>query len=152
MSHSRPILPDTPDVSALSSPPKTAPVSQLDGSTKVHRPWGWYHSLDTGEGDSGHQVKRIHVHPGGSLSLQSHAHRAEHWVVVQGLATISVGPAISAMEDKDYLPGQYVYIPLGALHRLSNKTHKPVDLIEVQCGDYLGEDDIVRYEDVYGRV
>jgi mannose-1-phosphate guanylyltransferase / mannose-6-phosphate isomerase len=146
------VLGDEVSRGTVAQPDSAAEPHRARAQTKVHRPWGWYDSLDTGEGGTGHQVKRIHVNAGGSLSLQSHAQRAEHWVVVQGRATIGIGPAANAMVENDYQPGQYVYIPLGALHRLSNRTSSPVEIIEVQCGGYLGEDDIVRYEDVYGRV
>jgi mannose-1-phosphate guanylyltransferase/mannose-6-phosphate isomerase len=123
---------------------------------KVHRPWGWYDSIDssnptTGENGAGHQVKRIHVYPGASLSLQSHAHRAEHWVVVLGTATIGIGADLASVVEQNYDIGQHAYIPLGHIHRLTNRTTAPVEIIEVQCGSYLGEDDIVRYQDVYGR-
>jgi mannose-1-phosphate guanylyltransferase / mannose-6-phosphate isomerase len=119
---------------------------------KVHRPWGWYDSIDAGQDNTGFQVKRIHVYPNASLSLQSHAHRAEHWVVVQGTATIGIGKDLASVVEHDYIHGQNVYIPLGHIHRLTNRTTEPVEIIEVQCGSYLGEDDIVRYEDVYGRI
>ena len=111
---------------------------------KVQRPWGYYDSIDVG---AHHQVKRILVEPAGRLSLQSHAQRAEHWVVIAGIATITV-------DDKraDYSVGQHVFIPLGAKHRLENLTAASVEIIEVQIGAYLGEDDIVRYDDIYGRL
>jgi mannose-6-phosphate isomerase-like protein (cupin superfamily) len=120
-------------------------------NTAVHRPWGWYDSIAAGVDGAGFQVKRIHVHPNSSLSLQSHAHRAEHWVVVQGTATIGIGKDLASVIEQDYTHGQNVYIPLGHIHRLTNRTSIPVEIIEVQCGNYLGEDDIVRYADVYGR-
>lgn len=107
------------------------------------RPWGRFDSLDRGEG---HQVKRIMVKPAGQLSLQYHYHRAEHWIVVAGQATVTVDESVQVLG-----PGQNVYIPQGAVHRLENFTDEPVELIEVQLGSYLGEDDIVRLEDVYGR-
>lgn len=107
------------------------------------RPWGRFDSLDRGDM---HQVKRIKVTPGGRLSLQYHHHRAEHWVVVKGMATVTVGKEISQL-----IPGQQVFIPQGATHRLENLTDEDVEIIEVQYGNYLGEDDIVRVEDVYGR-
>ena len=110
---------------------------------EVHRPWGSYDSVDVG---NGFQVKRIKVKPGARLSLQSHAHRAEHWVVVRGTARVT--------RDNDVFDlhaNQSTYIPLGARHRLENPGVDQLELIEVQSGDYLGEDDIVRYEDVYGR-
>lgn len=110
---------------------------------EVHRPWGSYDSVDVG---NGFQVKRIKVKPGARLSLQSHAHRAEHWVVVRGTARVT--------RDNDVFDlhaNQSTYIPLGARHRLENPGVDQLELIEVQSGDYLGEDDIVRYDDVYGR-
>jgi mannose-1-phosphate guanylyltransferase/mannose-6-phosphate isomerase len=111
---------------------------------QVHRPWGWYDSIDAGER---FQVKRIMVKPGASLSLQKHHHRAEHWIVVSGTAEVTCG-------DKKLLlsENQSTYIPLGELHRLANPGKVPLEIIEVQSGSYLGEDDIVRYEDTYGRV
>ena len=110
---------------------------------KVHRPWGWYDSLDEG---GRFKVKRIQVKPGASLSLQKHHHRAEHWVVVKGTAEITCG-------DKKLLltENQSTYIPLGEMHRLANPGTTPLEIIEVQSGSYLGEDDIVRFEDHYGR-
>lgn len=110
---------------------------------KVHRPWGWYDSIDSGER---FQVKRIVVNPGASLSLQMHHHRAEHWVVVKGTAQVTNG-------DKTFLLGenQSTFIPLGHVHRLANPGKLPLEIIEVQSGSYLGEDDIVRFEDTYGR-
>lgn len=110
---------------------------------KVHRPWGWYDSIDEG---GRFKVKRIQVKPGASLSLQKHHHRAEHWVVVKGTAEITCG-------DKKLLltENQSTYIPLGEVHRLANPGAIPLEIIEVQSGSYLGEDDIVRFEDTYGR-
>ncbi len=110
---------------------------------KVHRPWGWYDSIDSGER---FQVKRIVVNPGASLSLQMHHHRAEHWVVVKGTAQVTNG-------DKTFLLGENesTFIPLGHVHRLANPGKLPLEIIEVQSGSYLGEDDIVRFEDTYGR-
>ena len=110
---------------------------------KVFRPWGSYDSIDNGPR---HQVKRITVDPGCKLSLQSHFHRSEHWVVVAGTARITVNDTVTVASEN-----QSVYIPLGATHRLENPGKIPLDLIEVQSGAYLGEDDIVRYEDVYNR-
>ena len=110
---------------------------------KVFRPWGSYDSIDHGPR---HQVKRISVDPGCKLSLQSHFHRAEHWVVVSGTARITVDDQVTIASEN-----QSVYIPLGAVHRLENPGKVPLDLIEVQSGTYLGEDDIVRYEDAYNR-
>jgi mannose-1-phosphate guanylyltransferase/mannose-6-phosphate isomerase len=110
---------------------------------KVHRPWGWYDSIDEGRR---FKVKRIQVKPGASLSMQKHRHRAEHWVVVSGTAEITCG-------DKKLLltENQSTYIPLGEVHRLANPGSIPLEIIEVQSGSYLGEDDIVRVEDNYGR-
>jgi mannose-1-phosphate guanylyltransferase/mannose-6-phosphate isomerase len=110
---------------------------------KVYRPWGWYDSIDEAER---FKVKRIQVKPGASLSLQKHHHRAEHWIVVKGTAEVTCG-------DKTVLLGENesTYIPLGEVHRLANPGKVPLEIIEVQSGSYLGEDDIVRFEDTYGR-
>jgi mannose-1-phosphate guanylyltransferase / mannose-6-phosphate isomerase len=110
---------------------------------KVHRPWGWYDSIDSG---ARFQVKRILVKPGASLSLQMHHHRAEHWIVVTGTAEVTVGEKKIILTEN-----QSTYIPLGEVHRLRNPGKVPLEIIEVQSGSYLGEDDIVRYEDTYGR-
>ncbi|WP_025872328.1 mannose-1-phosphate guanylyltransferase/mannose-6-phosphate isomerase [Methylobacillus glycogenes] len=110
---------------------------------RAYRPWGWYESIDLGER---HQVKRIMVKPGEKLSLQMHHHRAEHWVVVSGSAMITVDG-----NTKLFSENQSTYIPIGSTHRLENPGKLPLHLIEVQSGSYLGEDDIVRYEDTYGR-
>lgn len=110
---------------------------------KVHRPWGWYDSID--EGDC-FKVKRIRVKPGASLSLQKHNHRAEHWIVVTGTAEIKNGEKQLTLTEN-----QSTYIPLGQVHRLSNPGTTPLEIIEVQTGSYLGEDDIIRIEDFYGR-
>jgi mannose-6-phosphate isomerase len=107
------------------------------------RPWGSFHVLDE---QAGFKVKRIVVEPQGRLSLQSHKHRSEHWTVVNGTATVTVGDRVTAMTR-----GQSVDIPLGAKHRLENLHDGLVEIIEVQFGDYLGEDDIVRYDDIYAR-
>jgi len=112
-------------------------------SRKVHRPWGWYDSVDAGQR---FQVKRIVVNPGASLSLQMHHHRAEHWIVVQGTARVTRGNDVYLVPEN-----QSTYIPLGEKHRLDNPGKVPLEMIEVQSGSYLGEDDIVRIEDVYGR-
>jgi mannose-1-phosphate guanylyltransferase/mannose-6-phosphate isomerase len=110
---------------------------------KVHRPWGWYDSIDEG---GRFKVKRIQVKPKASLSLQKHHHRAEHWIVVRGTAEVTCG-------DKKILlsENQSTYIPLGEVHRLSNPGKLPLEIIEIQSGSYLGEDDIVRFEDTFGR-
>ncbi|MBT2768147.1 mannose-1-phosphate guanylyltransferase/mannose-6-phosphate isomerase [Stenotrophomonas sp. ISL-67] len=110
---------------------------------KVYRPWGAYDSIDNGER---FQVKRITVKPGGTLSLQMHHHRAEHWVVVSGTAEVTRGDEVILLGEN-----QSTYIPLGVTHRLRNPGKLPLELIEVQSGSYLGEDDIVRFEDTYGR-
>lgn len=110
---------------------------------KVHRPWGWYDSIDYGPR---FQVKRIMVKPGAALSLQMHHHRAEHWIVVSGTAEVTVGDRKVILTEN-----QSTYIPLGEVHRLINPGKVPLEIIEVQSGSYLGEDDIVRFEDTYGR-
>jgi mannose-1-phosphate guanylyltransferase/mannose-6-phosphate isomerase len=110
----------------------------------VHRPWGWYDSIDMGPR---FQVKRIMVKPGATLSLQKHHHRAEHWIVVTGTAEVTNGDQVILLTEN-----QSTYIPLGTVHRLANPGKVPLEIIEVQSGSYLGEDDIVRFEDTYGRV
>lgn len=110
---------------------------------KVHRPWGWYDSIDDG---GRFKVKRIQVKPKASLSLQKHHHRAEHWVVVIGTAEITKGDKVVTLTEN-----QSTYIPLGEVHRLANPGRIPLEIIEVQSGSYLDEDDIVRFEDTYGR-
>ena len=110
---------------------------------QMHRPWGYYHSLDSG---TRYQVKRIMVKPGGRLSLQLHHHRSEHWVIVRGTAQVTVGNEVKTVHEN-----QSVYIPIGAPHRLENPGKIDLELIEVQTGSYLGEDDIVRIEDDYRR-
>lgn len=110
---------------------------------KVHRPWGWYDSIDEEER---FKVKRIQVKPGASLSLQKHHHRAEHWIIVKGTAEITCGDRVFLLSEN-----QSTYIPLGETHRLANPGTIPLEIIEVQSGSYLGEDDIVRFEDTYGR-
>ncbi len=110
---------------------------------KVVRPWGWYDGVDAGER---FQVKRILVNPGGTLSLQMHHHRAEHWIVVSGTARVSCGEKTFLLSEN-----QSTFIPLGTTHRLENPGRVALEMIEVQSGSYLGEDDIVRFEDVYGR-
>ncbi|NMG70632.1 mannose-1-phosphate guanylyltransferase/mannose-6-phosphate isomerase [Parazoarcus communis] len=111
---------------------------------KVYRPWGWYDSIDSGER---FQVKRIVVNPGATLSLQMHHHRAEHWIVVKGTAEVTNGEQVFLLGENES-----TYIPLGHTHRLANPGKVPLEIIEVQSGSYLGEDDIVRFEDTYGRV
>ena len=126
-------------VSAL----RAAEVDQADDYPRFHRPWGWYETLCI---DDRFQVKRIMVRPGGVLSLQSHMHRSEHWVVVAGTAEVTLGEETRLLTEN-----QSIYIPLGTVHRMANPGRLPMYLIEVQTGSYLGEDDIIRYEDVYGR-
>ena len=122
---------------------KAREIAQAETLPRDYRPWGWYETLVLGPR---FQVKRIVVHPGAALSLQSHHHRAEHWIVVEGTAKITV-----AEETRLISENQSVYIPLGAVHRLENPGKLPMVLIEVQTGSYLGEDDIIRYEDLYAR-
>ena len=122
---------------------KASDRSEADVHHRVFRPWGSYESLIVGEG---FQVKRIVVNPGQQLSLQMHHHRAEHWVVVRGTAEVVNGDETLLLKED-----QSTYIPIGAKHRLINPGKFPLELIEVQSGSYLGEDDIVRFEDVYGR-
>ena len=110
---------------------------------RIYRPWGWYESVDQGDR---HQVKRILVNPGSRLSLQKHEHRAEHWIVVKGRARVTRGD-----EVLDLLENQSTYIPQGCVHRLENLESTPLEIIEVQSGSYLGEDDITRLDDEYGR-
>ena len=149
------VIVETPDAVLVASKDKTQDVkqivaalkagkrSQASAHRKIHRPWGWYDSIDNG---ARFQVKRIVVNPGASLSLQMHHHRAEHWIVVKGTAEVTNG-------DKVFLLGENesTYIPLGHVHRLANPGKLPLEIIEVQSGSYLGEDDIVRFEDTYGR-
>jgi len=110
---------------------------------RMHRPWGYYESIDMGDR---FQVKRIVVIPGGLLSLQKHRHRAEHWIVVRGTAEVTINENVRAVHENES-----IYIPIGSVHRLANQGRIPLELIEVQTGSYLGEDDIVRLEDVYSR-
>ena len=122
---------------------KSHEVSQAETLPRDYRPWGWYESLTVGPR---FQVKRIVVNPGASLSLQSHHHRSEHWIVVEGTAKVTVDERVELLSEN-----QSIYIPLGAIHRMENPGRVPLTLIEVQTGAYLGEDDIIRYEDVYAR-
>ncbi len=118
-------------------------AAQATAFPKDHRPWGWFESLVVG---NRFQVKRIVVHSGAALSLQSHVHRSEHWIVVEGTAKVTIDDDIKLVTEN-----QSVYIPLGAVHRMENPGKVPMVLIEVQTGAYVGEDDIVRYDDVYAR-
>jgi mannose-1-phosphate guanylyltransferase / mannose-6-phosphate isomerase len=118
-------------------------VPQAETFPKDHRPWGWFESLVIG---GRFQVKRIHVQVGAALSLQSHHHRSEHWIVVEGTAKVTVDDSVTLLTE-----GKSIHIPLGAVHRMENPGKVPMVLIEVQTGVYLGEDDIIRYEDIYAR-
>jgi mannose-1-phosphate guanylyltransferase/mannose-6-phosphate isomerase len=149
------IVIETPDAVLVAEKTRTQDVkhivAQLQSSKreehtlhrKVHRPWGWYDSTDEG---GRFKVKRIQVKPGASLSLQKHHHRAEHWIVVKGTAEITNGDNVLLLTEN-----QSTFIPLGQVHRLANPGTIPLEIIEVQSGSYLGEDDIVRFEDHYGR-
>jgi mannose-1-phosphate guanylyltransferase/mannose-6-phosphate isomerase len=150
------IIIDTPDASFIATQDKAQEVKSIVESLqvsgryesgahrKVYRPWGWYDSIESGEN---FQVKRLYVKSGAKLSLQMHHKRAEHWVVVSGTATVINGGQTFTLEK-----GESTHIPLGVTHSLENQTNKPLEVIEVQSGSYLGEDDIVRFEDIYGRV
>ena len=150
------IIVDTADATLIASKDKSQEVKSIvesikangrdegDMHRKVYRPWGWYDSI---ESDKHFQVKRLHVNPGAKLSLQMHHKRAEHWVVVSGTATVTNGDEVLTLKE-----GDSTYIPLGTTHGLENKTNEQLEIIEVQSGTYLGEDDIVRFEDIYGRV
>ena len=150
------IIINTPDVTFIATQDKAQEVKSIvkslkangrcESSThrKVYRPWGWFDSLEVGDH---FQVKRLHIKPGAKLSLQMHQKRAEHWVVVSGTAKVTNGEQIFTLNK-----GESTYIPLGISHALENQTNEPLEIIEVQSGIYLGEDDIVRFEDIYGRV
>ncbi len=131
------------DVKKIVSALQKAGRSEGSLHRRVHRPWGWYDSIDHGPR---FQVKRIMVKPGASLSLQMHHHRAEHWIVVSGTAEVTNGDSVSLLTEN-----QSTYIPLGTTHRLRNPGAIALEIIEVQSGSYLGEDDIVRFDDTYGR-
>ncbi len=133
----------TQDVKIAVQTLKSAGAAQAEIFPKDHRPWGWFESLAKGDR---FQVKRIVVNPGAALSLQSHYHRAEHWIVVAGTACVTVGNKVELVTEN-----QSIYIPLGTRHRLENPGQVPMILIEVQTGAYLGEDDIVRHDDIYAR-
>jgi mannose-6-phosphate isomerase-like protein (cupin superfamily) len=122
---------------------KLKKASQATEFPRDYRPWGWFETLILRDR---FQVKRIVVKPGGILSLQSHVHRAEHWIVVEGTARVTIGDDVKLVSEN-----QSVYIPLGERHRMENPGKLPMVLIEVQTGSYLGEDDITRYEDLYAR-
>ena len=150
------VIVDTPNATLIATKDKAHEVKKIVEqlqqqdreeqfcNRKVYRPWGWYDSIEVG---FHFQVKRLHVNPGAKLSLQMHHKRAEHWVVVSGTAT-----AINGEEVLTLTEGDSTYIPIGTTHGLENKTNEQLEIIEVQSGTYLGEDDIVRFEDIYGRV
>ena len=150
------IIVDTPNATLISTKDKSQEVKNIveqlqrqdreeqSCHRKVYRPWGWYDSIEMGVH---FQVKRLHVKPGAKLSLQMHHKRAEHWVVVSGIAT-----AINGKETLILTEGESTYIPIGTTHALENHTDEILEIIEVQSGTYLGEDDIVRFDDIYGRV
>jgi mannose-1-phosphate guanylyltransferase/mannose-6-phosphate isomerase len=135
---------NTVDMKRIINRLKDENYSQKNSHRKVFRPWGHYDSIDSGPH---FQVKRIVVKPGGRLSMQMHHHRAEHWIVVSGTALVTRDDEVMTL-----LPNQSTYIPLGVKHRLENPGSVDLELIEVQSGDYLGEDDIVRFDDIYGRI
>ncbi|MDA9012519.1 mannose-1-phosphate guanylyltransferase/mannose-6-phosphate isomerase [Alphaproteobacteria bacterium] len=122
---------------------KAKGAAQAEKLARDYRPWGWYESIALGPR---FQVKRIVVYPGAALSLQSHNHRSEHWVVVEGTAKVTIDDDVKTVAEN-----QSVYIPLGTMHRMENSGKLPLTLIEVQTGSYFGEDDIIRYEDIYSR-
>jgi mannose-1-phosphate guanylyltransferase/mannose-6-phosphate isomerase len=149
------VVVETPDAVLVADKTRSQDVKQIVNALsrqkreehalhrKVNRPWGWYDSIDEG---GRFKVKRIQVKPKASLSLQKHHHRAEHWIVVSGTAEITNGDKVLTLTEN-----QSTYIPLGEVHRLANPGTIPLEIIEVQSGSYLGEDDIVRFEDTYGR-
>jgi len=131
------------DVKALVEVLKSENRREAVEHRRIYRPWGYYQSVDDG---ARYQVKRIVVKPGATLSLQKHFHRAEHWVVVKGAAEVTLGSDSRTIHENES-----IYIPIGSVHRLANPGKIPLELIEVQVGSYLSEDDIVRLDDVYGR-
>ena len=131
------------DVKAVVARLKEQNRSETELGRQVFRPWGSYDSIDHGDG---FQVKRLIVNPGARLSLQMHRHRAEHWIVVRGTARITRGEEVFDLQENES-----TFIPIGTKHRIENPGTEPVHIIEVQSGSYLGEDDIVRFEDTYGR-
>ena len=131
------------DVKKVVNHLKLKNVQQAKSHSKDFRPWGWFEILKL---DNCFQVKRIFVKPGAAISLQSHKYRSEHWIVVEGIAKVTIDYEIKLVKE-----GQSVYVPKGAIHRMENPGKSPMFLIEVQIGNYLGEDDIERYEDLYSR-
>ena len=150
------VIVDTPNALLISNKDKAQDIKEIvnlinnkgrkEGVShrKVYRPWGWFDSIEVGDN---FQVKRLHVNPGAKLSLQKHSKRAEHWVVVKGVAT-----ATNGHEELTLKEGDSTYIPVGVRHMLENKTDTILEIIEVQSGSYLGEDDIIRFEDIYSRI
>ena len=150
------VIIDTPDATMIAHKDKSQDVQKIVQrlqklereeqlhNRKVYRPWGWYDSIESGKN---FQVKKLHVNPGAKLSLQKHHKRAEHWVVVNGTATVTNGESYLTLTE-----GESTYIPVGTIHALENKTNQALEIVEVQSGIYLGEDDIIRFEDIYGRV
>jgi len=150
------VIVDTPNATLIATKDKVQEVKKIveqlqeqgreesSCHRKVYRPWGWYDSIEVG---LHFQVKRLHINPGAKLSLQMHHKRAEHWVVVSGTATAINGEEVLTLKE-----GDSTYIPIGTTHGLENKANEQLEIIEVQSGTYLGEDDIVRFEDIYGRV
>ena len=150
------VIVDTPNATLIATKDKAQEVKKIVerlqqknreewfSHRKVYRPWGWYDSIEMGKH---FQVKRLHVNPKGRLSLQMHYKRAEHWVVVSGVATVTINDKVQDLSE-----GGSIHIPVETLHSLENKTNKIVEIIEIQSGTYLGEDDIVRLEDLYGRL
>jgi mannose-1-phosphate guanylyltransferase/mannose-6-phosphate isomerase len=150
------VIVDTPNATLIATKDKAQEVKKIVEQLqqqdreeqfyhrKVYRPWGWYDSIEVG---LHFQVKRLHVNPGEKLSLQMHYKRAEHWVVVSGIATATTNDKVQDLSE-----GDSIYIPVETIHSLENKTNKIVEIIEIQSGTYLGEDDIVRFEDLYGRL
>ena len=131
-------------VKAIVNQLKVEDRTEVTFHREVYRPWGKYDSIDKGDR---FQVKRITVKPGAKLSVQMHHHRAEHWIVVSGIAKVTIGD-----KEKLLTENQSTFIPIGVLHCLENPGKLPLELIEVQSGSYLGEDDIVRFKDIYGRI
>ena len=149
------IIVDTQDSLLISSKDKSQEVknivldlqnkgrSEANNHRKVYRPWGYYDTVDSGKG---FKVKRILVNPGAKISLQKHLHRAEHWIIVTGVAKITCGKKMYQLKESES-----TYIPKGEIHRIENLENSPLEVIEIQTGDYLGEDDIIRYIDEYKR-
>ncbi len=133
----------SPEVKDLVAALRKGGRKEADEHNRMYRPWGWYQRIDIGPR---FQAKRIHVVPGGRLSLQKHFHRAEHWVVIQGVAEVTVDKDVSLVRENEA-----IHLPLGCVHRMVNPGKIPLEIVEVQIGSYTGEDDIVRIEDVYGR-